>query len=488
MWTSFYVEQYLPEEGYAAMELPTEVFNRTGVHVEYVSVSSAQRSENFSVLIASDDLLDIMCSARSFYNGVWKDAILEEKYFANLWDYRQYLPNYLYQVTKDGDKDTIKSCIEEKGLITDIRELKAVLELTSGGFIRGDWLEDMGISNKDINTFDDLHNVLTFFKIEENCENPTTILSTIELSNTYEFVGYDTLPCCAGIRTQYVYNGQVCLSNTTERDKELMTMLNQWFTEGLIDPNWMSYDNIPAIGDQLLTGKMGYISGTRATTMLSNASAIPEGETRGWEAVHRPLKYEGQTLHLGFYVSHTYWGSAAISSTCENIPLACTWIDWRYSPEGEFLYGYGVQGLTWDYNENGDVVISDFIRNHEAGWTMIMLIYALNSIVEPGLYVNYAYNAPGNEIALDYLAQWDNVAHDNAYVYPSVITFTAEQNDILAQYGSDLESYLSENYLQFVDGSKPLSEWDSYVAELNKIGLDQVLAVYQSAYDDFLKS
>ena len=119
---------------------------------------------------------------------------------------------------------------------------------------------------------------------------------------------------------------------------------------------------------------------------------------------------------------------------------------------------------------------------------MIMLIYALNSIVEPGLYVNYAYNAPGNEIALDYLAQWDNVAHDNAYVYPSVITFTAEQNDILAQYGSDLESYLSENYLQFVDGSKPLSEWDSYVAELNKIGLDQVLAVYQSAYDDFLKS
>ena len=38
----------------------------------------------------------------------------------------------------------------------------------------------------------------------------------------------------------------------------------------------------------------------------------------------------------------------------------------------------------------------------------------------------------------------------------------------------------------FVDGSAPLSEWDSYRAELESIGLNDLLAVVQEAYDDFM--
>ena len=38
----------------------------------------------------------------------------------------------------------------------------------------------------------------------------------------------------------------------------------------------------------------------------------------------------------------------------------------------------------------------------------------------------------------------------------------------------------------FVDGSKPLSEWDSYRSELEAIGLLNLLDVVQEAYDDFM--
>jgi hypothetical protein len=115
-----------------------------------------------------------------------------------------------------------------------------------------------------------------------------------------------------------------------------------------------------------------------------------------------------------------------------------------------------------------------------------MLSYALNSIAEPGLYVNYNWLIPENAVAQKYLEDWDTVPHDNAYVYPTGISFTNEQSEDLATYGSDLGTYISENYLAFIDGSKPLSEWDSYAAELYNIGLNEVLAVYQEAYDAYV--
>ncbi len=46
-------------------------------------------------------------------------------------------------------------------------------------------------------------------------------------------------------------------------------------------------------------------------------------------------------------------------------------------------------------------------------------------------------------------------------------------------------TYISENYLAFVDGSKPLSEWDSYEKGLADIGLADFLAIYQEAYDAY---
>jgi putative aldouronate transport system substrate-binding protein len=481
IWTSNFTPDYLPEEGFDTMPFPMEVQARTGVNVEYFNVPNASREENFGVRLASDDLLDIMCQPASYYGAPIEKAVLEEGYFVNLYDYRMYMPNYIYEVTKDpSDRNTIQRVFLQDDLICLMYELRAQKELSSGGFARGDWLEDMGKINTDIKTFDDLHEMLTFFKSDKGVETPTTLLKTLELAGAYEFVGYDTYCCCAAANIkniQYVVDGQVRLSNVGVNDRDLMSMLNQWFSEGLIDPNWASYASIPDIGDKLQTGEMGYIAGVRATTMKSNDVAIPEGETYGWVALTKPVRNEGQTLHMGFNIDRIYWGSAAISTSCENIELAVTWLDWRYSEEGSFLYGYGVQGESWDYDENGNIVITDFICDHPGGWTMIMLSYALNSIVEPGLYINYAWNAPGNEVAFQYTLDWEAVPHDDAYVYPSGVSFSDDQNTRITAIASDLGTYLEENYLAFVDGSKPLSEWDSYVAGAEGIGLADLLAI-----------
>ena len=97
-WTVCYTPQYIPEEGWENIETWKLLRQYTGVHVEYDIVDSANRSENFSVLLASDDLPDMMDSAPSFYKqGTLKNAI-EDGYFANFYDYRDYLPNYMWEI------------------------------------------------------------------------------------------------------------------------------------------------------------------------------------------------------------------------------------------------------------------------------------------------------------------------------------------------------------------------------------------------------
>jgi putative aldouronate transport system substrate-binding protein len=374
----------------------------------------------------------------------------------------------------------------EKDLILAFYELRQELELSSGAFARGDWLWEMGKTNKDIKTFDDLHDMFYFFKTQKNIDTPMTIFATLDPGN--EFVGYDTFLYCNGINTQYVKDGKVYLSNMGDNDRELMTIINKWFNEGLIDPNWASYKVATDYDAKIDAGEMGYMSCVRPSTMSGHAAAIPEGAPYGWVAMTKPVREEGQTLHLGYYVSRIYYGNASISASCENIPLACTWIDWRYSDEGSFIYGYGIQGLSWDYDENGEIYITDLILTNEVFWSMYMLFYALNSLADPGLYINYTWKVPGNEIGYTYLQDWEGVQHDNEMVWPAAIQFTQEQSETRAFYGSDIQTYLEENYIAFVDGSKPLSEWDSYVDGLHAIGVDEVLAAYQEAYDDFMAS
>ncbi|MBO7738799.1 MAG: hypothetical protein J6S18_00365, partial [Oscillospiraceae bacterium] len=485
MWTTSFTPDYLPEGGYQEMEFPRAVYELTGVNMEYVMITSDKRQENFSVLLAADDLCDIMVGANSFYPGNFKLGVTEEEFFVNLYDYREYTPNYIYETLRyPDDIDTIKKVFNEDELILCFYELKEVLELNSGAFARGDWLEKMGKKNTDIKTFDDIYEMLKFFKTEIGCETPMTIMNNIELPGAYEFVGYDTYAACSGISTHYVTDGKVYLSNTRDNDRQLMTMLNKWYTEGLIDPNWSGYASLPDYDAKLDTGEMGYTSCVRPTAMASHNIYLPEGY--GWEAIPKPVLTEGQTLHMGFNIDRIYWGSAAVAAKCENIPLVCTWIDYRYSEGGKELYAYGLEDVSWYWDENGERRITDYILQHPAYWSMIMLSYALNSIAEPGLYVNYNWLIPENAVAQKYLEDWDTVPHDNAYVYPTGISFTNEQSEDLATYGSDLGTYISENYLAFIDGSKPLSEWDSYAAELYNIGLNEVLAVYQEAYDAYV--
>ena len=40
--------------------------------------------------------------------------------------------------------------------------------------------------------------------------------------------------------------------------------------------------------------------------------------------------------------------------------------------------------------------------------------------------------------------------------------------------------------MAFVDGSKPMSEWDSYISDIYSFGYGRIQELYQQAYDRFV--
>jgi putative aldouronate transport system substrate-binding protein len=73
---------------------------------------------------------------------------------------------------------------------------------------------------------------------------------------------------------------------------------------------------------------------------------------------------------------------------------------------------------------------------------------------------------------------------NNFEYYPSV-TFTLEETETINEYISDIQALTSEQTAKWlVDGG--IDEgWDSYVSQLDNIGLQEVVKAWQDAYDRY---
>lgn len=68
------------------------------------------------------------------------------------------------------------------------------------------------------------------------------------------------------------------------------------------------------------------------------------------------------------------------------------------------------------------------------------------------------------------------------------LTFTKDEQRVLKKDQTSVEDKKDSYLLQFITGAQPLSNWDQYVSELNGLGLEQCLEVYNAAYARYLEA
>ena len=493
-WTVVWFPQYIPEEGLDGIDFCIEEQARTGVNIEYITVASEARAENFAVLLAADTLPDIMNQGRAYYPGSELDAI-ENEYFVNLYNYKDYCPNYLYFIAsnKDEDKNLYDQCFLNTSAFGSFVEFSDKILPSYGTVgVRKDWCDKLGINVDDIDTVAEYGELARLFKSQFDAEWPMGLLSdaidTAGFFTCYDF--YTTLSVAYNqtFPNPNVSNGKVEFYYTNDNAKAFVGQLAEWFSEGLCNPDFLSAATSQTGENPALTGKSGIYLMTPSWKQFYDTNATdPDCE---WAITKKVNLYDGQVHKLGRTNGLAGYGNSQISAKCANIELAVTWCDWRYSEEGAFLASYGIEGTTWEYNLDGIPEATAFAYENPEGqdFTYLMTIYAFNYFAEHGIKLTGAeYMYPGGSEAFVYFDYFQQYEYDGSYEWPKGVTLTDDQSNEFKTIGADMDTYISENILSFINCSKPMSEWDSYIEGLYTFGYERALNIYQEAYDGYME-
>ncbi len=72
----------------------------------------------------------------------------------------------------------------------------------------------------------------------------------------------------------------------------------------------------------------------------------------------------------------------------------------------------------------------------------------------------------------------------NALEYPAAIVLSTDAQKAVAEI-ENMSTYISEMNYKFITGAEPLTNFDTYMDTLQKMGIEDLIALYQQAYDNF---
>jgi len=192
-----------------------------------------------------------------------------------------------------------------------------------------------------------------------------------------------------------------------------------------------------------------------------------------------------------------------ITDKCKYPEAVLRWADHFYTLEGYLQYQYGANtdGKDFVLNPPGEVGLngkpalfkvlnaySSEPQNHD--WQDIGLIYApafirLGEATDPNIDID---TAAGLEKLLiietetvcepysQKPGQWD--------VIPNRLKFTSEETSETQTMAVEIEKYIEENKVAFIQGRKNLdSDWDAYIAGFDRLSFPRYLEINQTAWD-----
>ena len=489
MFTINYTPQYIPEGGMNELPIWGNMGKMTGVHIEYIMSSATTCSEQFAALLAADDLPDITAQGQSRFTGTLWEAI-EDSWYANIANYREYIPNYLYELKKASDlnPNSYEKAFLDKDHACVMYGMRRMAS-NIGWCIREDIMEKLGLGKaEDVTTIDKLHDVFTAMKANrEEDFYPMILYYCFELSGGRLLSGYNTALFTFSMGYyKRIVDGHVQYCGSTDDDRAALATLAQWYSEGLIDPNWGSYTGNGDLSSQIANSKIAYVHLTVDDCRARDASCT-DPDCR-YMPTPRLRLYEGQTLKWGLAPNLLGDGSFCVSAKCDDIPLCLSWCDWQYSDAGSDYISWGPEGDLFYYNEAGQKRLTDMILNSDAGTTWILQLYGANTMTEGGLVDtarNYAIDGGEELLAMNQI--WDvSSYYDGEYDWHDGIRLSTEQSSEVNSLSGDMNSYYQENYSMFLTGARSMSEWDEFIDTLNTLGLKEILEIYDEAYQAYL--
>lgn len=468
-----------------------ELERRTNVHINWIPVTTSEASEKQGILFSSGDLPDIMYAASFTYPGGLAKGV-EDGVIADMDPLiREYMPNYMAILNSNevarrqatSDEDKLMAAYVMVGTDTTIES-----EGTWNGLAyRKDLFDPMGLELPE--TVSEWHDVL--LKAKENGMPAPFSPGTNGGSN---------LSLAYGVTTNATDNylqldgDTVVASALQDGFGQYLEEMRSWFSEGLIDPNFTSggpmvtRDYSGVENDSTLLYDGWYAFACANTTYTMGQTTNPD---LYFQAITNPVLKPGdepvQCSQRIIAKDPIY-----ITTACEKPELAAQWLDYWWSDEGTYLSWYGIEGETYELDEEGTPEFTELVTNNPDGLAPsdVLYQYAFNSgswfgkhDVEQGWKMANIINNSEDNIQLDSTAIFS--APETNLWLTSSLAFTDAEGVELTSLQTAVNTLIEEYMVNYINGNDSTS-FDDFRETLSSYGMDRIVEIYQAAYDRYL--
>ena len=455
----------------------------TGIHVDYQGMSTSASNEQFNVMVASGSYPDLSGWGLNFANG--DDAEVDEDVILDLTeDIAQYAPNYYNLLSTDDE--LLKTAVSSSGYITAFYGLTTEDGLAKEGLaIRTDELQKLGLEKP--YTIDDYENVLAAFK-DDGLKQPMMMLAPGAIQDNWLSGAFDVAAFCnsfpMSVVPTYVQDGEIKFGPIEDGFKDYITLMHEWYEKGYIEADFISDNsnwNSPDYANAITNGEAGifYCDWGNLNGYIENS----EVEGFSLEATYDMHATEDSINHFGTFITKSASNGFRITTNCENVELACQWGDWWYSEEGSLLANYGVEGEGFEYVD-GVPTFTSLVTDSDLGMRDALLVYASNGTINCVI---------DNNAAASVYSEVDKAAPeiwatgmDDEYVIPTSMSLSADDSTEAANIYSDIQTLCMESIAKFITGDKSLDEFDDFVQQIEDMGIQDYLDIYQECYDDYM--
>ena len=457
---------------------------RTNIHVDWESVPAAGFAEKRNLLFASNELPDIIMRA-----GL--SSSLEAKYAANgqllaLDELLDYAPNL--RALMEQNPIIAKNITSPDGHIYSLPQLNTTEgNLINNYYINKDWLEKLNLEMP--RTLEELKDVLRHFVQDD--PNGNGVADEIGFAGTGKggvsgllgnFYGSFGMGLNRGVIDGYFQindDNKVEMAALTDNYRKMVSYFHELWQEGLMDKDSFSQDYIPVSAKANLD-QVGFVNYGNNNLWL--------GACRG-SFVQPPVLAGPDGYHAWVGVNSLVQtnGAACITAACKNPEAAMRYLDYFYSKDGTLAIRMGIEGKSY-YVEDGKYKLYDFIANDPNGLTLDEALCKWG-LFGGGCLPQYITD----EVDMSAAQNADTKA-DVETLRPDLIDpeslckllFSSDEAFELSVYQTDILNFVQENIVKFITGERDLAEWDDYVSQVQAMGLEQYLAIYQAAYDRWL--
>lgn len=356
--------------------------------------------------------------------------------------------------------------------------------------IRQDWLDKVGMEMP--TTADEFKEVLKAFQEQDVNGNGVKdeVVGIDPVSSMFE-TGIAQWFGLGQKLASYDYStGKIVCPWYQEGVKDYLAYMKELIDEGLLDTSLIGLESGAPLDQKIAENAVSAAYNWSTQRGLEPSIGVEE-------ALYAPMiaqGKEGLNAYLPAQSGKETVGKFAISSSCEDLEAMADLINYMYSDEYADLVYWGVEGVSYEVDERGiKYTIGDykgtFQEKEEKGTLSVDNLLGSAGCTIPILRYCWVETEIEGQSAPE-KADFMTMAQTYEYKFATTVSNfqslpSEEQIETINECYAELETYSKELLGDILLGRASLDDWDSYIEELNDMGLEEYISIQQELVDRY---